>query len=650
MHGADVRFKTYQDDKSRFERSIDQAKDAAELEAWERVVEGGRDELRAAWERDADFKIAAALREEGDTPERRAALEQDRQEARAAWERDITAATDEAAGSWYARRQGITYERFDVERFFEALRDTEAIDRTQALADQVRDWDAIINPVAEEIRARWEESEEAFLNALRARANDLDDARRDAYGREVARIEQEIERMFRLERNSYIYRERNKFISELLIDQQSLKRKSADEAAGSASERIINETLKDLEKEEERIRTGEMKTPEGAGAVDFSKLGENWKEEIDRLLDAGLERWKRAQEELMNAMRNWKANAEDAYAAGDRMWREAYERLLGAQDQWRTKIDREIQEGLADWQEQQLDLRDNIDLSRDNLLAYLQSQQEQWNENSRGLREMALYGREAYRDARENELFLKDMYDRYLNSGYYEVAGYSRQCFPSDPCNNTPWGSVSIPIGNRYGSNRLWYNVWFSQNDYDPATRTVVEHYRYSWYWNDDGGPDPWWKWHYWEYEWTNSINSSTPLEKRSRFYFYATTYDDWRSTASEYANIIATAEDYIHNRNMLGQSGGPGYLVNSDGTYGLKYLMDGANIRGLENDQYLMTSAEFGYEYARRELDFRQKRLDIAEAIMQYAYPEEYSSNPYTDILGRRESAETTVSRRDAA
>ena len=66
---ADVRFRQFRDDASRFEGYADRAKREENLADWDLALRTGREAMKAEWERDAEFRIAAELRAGADTPE-----------------------------------------------------------------------------------------------------------------------------------------------------------------------------------------------------------------------------------------------------------------------------------------------------------------------------------------------------------------------------------------------------------------------------------------------------------------------------------------------------------------------------------------------------------------------------------------------------
>jgi hypothetical protein len=124
-------------------------------------------------------------------------------------------------------------------------------------------------------------------------------------------------------------------------------------------------------------------------------------------------------------------------------------------------------------------------------------------------------------------------------------------------------------------------------------------------------------------------VKGSNNFEK-STYFYYRTELQRWEGIRESFRTIASDAERYMHERNMLGQDGGPGYLNQAKDTSG----------KVIAGDPYLMTGAELNFELASRDRDFWEKRLQIAKSVMDYAYPEN----------GKREDAAATVERKNSA
>ena len=101
---GEYRFREFRDDRNRFERYAEEAEKELSAEEWQSILDSGREEMRASWEKGADEEVRRYLREGGDEDEIRGTLE----EARAQWERDFNAEQAMAKGAWYFQREALT--------------------------------------------------------------------------------------------------------------------------------------------------------------------------------------------------------------------------------------------------------------------------------------------------------------------------------------------------------------------------------------------------------------------------------------------------------------------------------------------------------------------------------------------------------------
>ncbi|HPB83684.1 MAG TPA: hypothetical protein PK200_16700, partial [Spirochaetota bacterium] len=497
-----------------------------------------------------------------------------------------------------------------------------------------------------------------------------------------------------LEKNSLHYRERNSVVWDSLFDSSSLRYESEQGRADRVTEQIISDTNEELQRVESDILRRDTSTREGAGAVDISNLGDNWQDRIKELLEQGNEKWRLAQEELYREMRLWKTTAEEAYDKGEKEWQDAYNRLEAAHKKWQEDIQEEINEGINAWTAQQQELSQNLLDSQQYSNQYLNLQMEQWNNHSAELYRILTEGQQAVAEAKENLAWFQEMYDLYENTGFFNegISGIylyeGEDVWASDVMlkilgyaagNPLAYELMQIlywqtgfyglnPLFYYYGTDELYYllsNKYtnyrriYIENfeiipsiipEYDENTGILIEHYNIKVRADNIGidrrrdGLDLWTPYGIAEtiVSYTNTIGPDTDISRKSRLYYYITEKSGWNSIVNNINSTITNSETYLHNELLLGENGGPGYLTNSDGTYGLKYLANG----DLENDTYLMTQSEMQHEYARRDMEYRKERLGIAEAVLQYARPDMYDdTNPYV-IGGIREDAGTTEQR----
>ncbi|MBN2041039.1 MAG: hypothetical protein JW864_13435, partial [Spirochaetes bacterium] len=688
-----VQFRKYEDDRKGLERYIEGAKDAQSLEQWDNIVQSGLESMEADWERDAEIKIERALLNEEAV--NITALEQQRQEALAEWETRVQAKIAEEKGKWYARRQNIIYGDLDKNALRGILEQADAAaEAIENRDDKITSWDAVVNQGKEELAADWEISLDTMLQNARNNSFNLDQESAAYFEQEILKIEQEVKDLFRLDKNTIIYSERNELIKELYDDSNSLRSISEANSAEELTERILNETEEQLKSDEEAILDPGIGEYDGTGRIDFSDLGDNWEEEIRRLMDAGMERWKAAQDRLFEGMLLWKENAEIAYEEGNKKWDEAYRKLIEAKENWVNRLTEDINFAMNEWRNNQETLNENIEQARENFNTYAETVNRQWNSHSAALSNMAISGASAYGTAMDNIEWLNDMLDFYQNKGTYPVTevitnsginpsnlnsinlsgqeyellntvknSYLRQ-FVDYVYSSNVMPSLYVPLLSfaKTGITKievtptlLSYNrIGDSENFTETYSLKFSAEYSYNYtYYPNTGNnytlPPPIIKNDTATYETTYQFTTSETDYSETSYVFYRNELDRWTDILNNFNEIVLAAESTMHSGNMTGIDAngnpvdGPAFLRNSQGLYGLRYSENGE----LESDTYLMTTAELNYELARRNMEYWENRLDIADAVRKYAFPDENyeNGNDYVNN-GKLEDAATTENR----
>ena len=315
---------------------------------------------------DADRETERILVRDGDNLEMRENLARERREAYSKWERGMDALIAEASGRWLARRQSITGIDFDRGELRDILEEAKS-------SGSIEDWDLVVRGVEDAVRSRWEGVLDEKMSRARENGELLREEQRISYEREIEKIEREIRNRFDLERADLVYRARNTYISDKYLDNDSLRRISEEESAGRIAGRILQETEDALKKDVEAIVKKPAVTEGGSDDIDFSMLGENWRSELERLVEQGLNRWKTAQDSLFREMLAWKSSAEESYEAGNAKWGRAYDTLYKAKEEWRQKIVAEIDAGIEAWKMREEALAGNLARSQNDFRNYVET-------------------------------------------------------------------------------------------------------------------------------------------------------------------------------------------------------------------------------------------------------------------------------------
>lgn len=668
---GDMRFKDFKSDKGRFERNIERAKKSLTEEEWQSIVDTGREVLRADWERSSEVEVERYIRQgfsEADVEEARKKASDD-------WEREYAREISFEKGRWYALRESIVYNGTDLGVLKESI--ASAKDSTS-----LEEWDSAVQSALEAVKNNWEVKYLPEVDVLRAKGALLSGAELEGFEEEIAFIEKELARFFDLEKGRMLYLARNKFITDLFYDQDSLRVRSEGESASVITEQVIREVMDDLKKDEDVIlkRSYEAGQIEG---VDFSFLGNDWQEELQRLVERGMKRWAHAREELYSAMVLWKGGAEESYESAEARWRKAALDLEKARADWEEKLSKEIYTGIENWKSQEQELNENIERAQRDFQIYVETLKNQWEDQSKGLMAMAVSGSKVYGEAVSSIKWLENMCKNYESIGAFGNLGEVKQE------NENFTAIISTDIWNKINTlldalpaKQSYYDSYkigrYSYNSSDRDWRLGTSYYKGSYYTYEYGGSvakqDANGNWYLEEkytvklygrkviymampiynfgwggnsssdsrnYQWVenihllneytviNSVNFESSENEKSSYFYYRTELERWKDIKDIFGGIALDAEMTM-GQNMTGD---PGFLVNVNGAYKLN---DQAN----ENDPYLMTGAEYEYELARRDKEFWEKRLAIAKAVYDYAYP----------VNGKRESGEITEERKISA
>ncbi|HRX49593.1 MAG TPA: hypothetical protein P5120_18865, partial [Spirochaetota bacterium] len=397
---GDYKFREFSDDRARFERYTEEAEKEASAEEWQSVLDNGREEMRATWERIADEEMHRYIREGGDEGEIKGSLE----EARAEWENDFDTEESMAKGSWYLQREDLTSPSSKLQGLKERV--TEA--NSDNTIDTVEEWDSYVKSALDNVNSSWSGELNAIIDTARLKGGSLSDKEREGFERELAVFEKGLKQKFELERDSILYLGRNGFIAELYADKDSLRRKSESESAEAITEQVIQDVESDISKEEDKILNRSY-SGDGSESINFSNMGDNWQEELNKLIETGMGKWNAAREKLYNEMLSWKNSAQEAFENIEAKWRLALEKLELARSEWEQKLKSEIFTGLDNWQHEEQELNTEIINARADLNTYLENLSAQWSDHSSNLVNMAINGSNVYTEALDNINWLNEM-------------------------------------------------------------------------------------------------------------------------------------------------------------------------------------------------------------------------------------------------
>jgi hypothetical protein len=696
LHG-EFRFREFKSEKDRFEKYAVEAQKVTDAQQWQDIMDSGKQEMLADWEKTAEAEKDRYIRQGFTADEVRAGFE----EARAKWEKDFNNEKARAKGAWYVKREKLALDEIDFKDLKQKVKEAE----NQA---DVPAWDSYVKDSLDAVNSKWEEKYLPVLGNLKNKGTFLPGEEQTGFEEELAAFEKSLRRKFEVERDTILYTGRNKFITELYVDSESLRYKSESASADKVTDNVIEEVQAGIKSEEDRI-LNRTYSGEGAGAIDFKSMGDNWQDELKKLVNTGMEKWNSALDKLYQKMLSWKQSAEEAYASAEALWRKAAEKLGKAKLEWERKLSGEIYMALESWKKQETELAENIERSRQDFTGYMENLSNQWNDHTTGLIDMAVSGSKVYTESLENIKWLQKMCSDPANSnkGAFSTQGKAVQGLiegggfwtvleqpEKDNITRTINGQPGMDsLYYRYGLNPAGYKtgemdltVRVEQTDgestywvdmpnpmishagdyyFDPAGAYYTQEYAGAQEKQDVNG-----NWYMTEtyvvrvygrkityvsspvapecfeeyctvtkanFTWsgatvllktftvTNDVTADSPEFHKSSYYYYRTELARWNKIRDSFKNIATDAEVYMHEKNMLWEQNGPGYLSYAGGS-----------------DPYLMTDAEFSLEIAERDRDFWQKRLDIAKAVLDYA--ESAKRDPALSTEQKKSEAENAM------
>ncbi len=591
---AEFKFKEFKSDREKFERYTSEAEKSVNEQQWQNILDSGKQEMLADWERSADSERERYIREGAADNEVRVSLE----ESRAAWENDYEKAESGAKGSWYIKREKLVFEDIDFSLLREIVENA-GKDSNVTNVTNVAQWDSFVSSSLAGVNSAWDLKFLPPLSNLRSKGDILTGEEKAGFEAELAAFENDLRKKFEVERNTILYSGRNIFITELMVDTTSLRYQSDKESADAATDNLIKDVKSDLKTEEDKILNRSYNS-EGQSPVDFSSMGDNWEEELKQLVNTGMEKWNATLDRLYQQMLNWKQSAEDAYNSAEAIWLKSAEKLGLARLEWEAKLSKEINESLDKWKSEESELTVNIERSREDFSSYMNNLSSQWDDHSSGLIDMAVNGSKVYAESLDNIKWLQEMALKCTNQGAFnsesDITPYLSPEILADISSvmeQYPW------IGNNYK-----YRAKFNGSTLNSDGTILTENYTVDMLFSfpkSDYFPAGF-EFTMKSYSWDNVVTDGSDAVRKSTYFYYKTELERWKKIETSFSGIAHDAELYMHEKNMLGQ-GGPGYLNNAGGS-----------------DPYLMTDAEFALEVSSRDRDFWQRRLDIARAVLDYA------------------------------
>ncbi|MCB1327407.1 MAG: hypothetical protein KDK35_19375, partial [Leptospiraceae bacterium] len=316
----------------------------AELEEWDAVAADVLNERSEQIESDESL-------DEAEKAAQQAALEASYLAARLSWENQAEQLLQEERGVFRAEQVALEQPEMDPQQYDDIAARIEAEFAIEAEFSPEQFQSRFIQEESG-LRENFEEELSARVDQARTSVGALSPAERAAFEARLDQRAAEIRSEFEIQDHFYALRASNRYVALRRADDVSLRLFAESEAAEAIGADILEETLEQIEAEttpllEEAQQELEAAEPASASIDDLTG---SWQEKMESVIDAGLDRFSRAEEELYRSRLEWAADENRSREEAERIWKENHERLKTARDEWFQSLQEEITEGRALWQ------------------------------------------------------------------------------------------------------------------------------------------------------------------------------------------------------------------------------------------------------------------------------------------------------------
>lgn len=405
-------FRRFEDgSRSRLDQKIDRATRLENEQSWSNYVELGIAHERVKWEQEAYEEVQKQLDEietaDGTDEEKQDQAREvlSRFEAAAdAWQDDAGQLFLEERGKFRARKEGVAVAEIDTNDYESMIAAAEAAVVANPEAG-LAGWEDAIAGQHQAIQQAFEDELAGELDRARNANTNLSAAERQAFEEELARVEEELREEFAVRDNFFVVRARNRYIALLRNDDLNARLASEQAGADAVGEGLIEDTQQQLASEtEDRLAAAVDSTAaalEGATTAEMDAVGQNWESEIEAVIDSGLRKWEKAEEDLYKRRLVWQEENKRTREEAEAIWRSNHEKLKTARDDWLKQVEQQIAEGRAQWQEKFAEFDQNREKAERELAEHIQAQREAWDASSQELANIITGGGSALLEAKD---------------------------------------------------------------------------------------------------------------------------------------------------------------------------------------------------------------------------------------------------------
>lgn len=410
-------FKKYEESSRRdIETFMNRAERMNDRTAWSNYVELGIATERIEWEDAARDELYRKFQE----IDRASGLSTDEREfakdeaetlyeaARVEWEAGALEHVLVERGAFTARKEAVA--GVDIsEREYDAIvaaADAATSEKEYDLAAYQSGIRSGRDPLAE----RFESALTSSLAAARTRYVGLTPEEKAAFESELALREKAIRSEFEIRDSFFIKRAENRYIAVKRADDASARLAADQASADAVSDAVIADTESELQRTTERaLNTAVESANNTLPGSDASSVQDAWQRQMEALVESGLRKWEKAEEDLYARRLAWMQEAKQTREEGERIWQTNHEKLKAARSLWLKNVQQQILDGRTRWEQKTADFQRSREAAERELTHFIASEQTKWAAGSRELTEMVKGGGAALLEAKDAYRYYADL-------------------------------------------------------------------------------------------------------------------------------------------------------------------------------------------------------------------------------------------------
>ena len=276
-------------------------------------------------------------------------------------------------------------------------------------------WDAILLDKIAEIVELWEQQANVVYEELLAKFSDnvktaAENKLTISFNEYKNGAEREFANIFRQAENSFFFKRYK--------DSFSLKRKSDEESAEVIALELINETKDEISLGINRVVAGIETAGENLTVEGISVDPDEWLESFRIAFKNGLDKWDMAEEQLLTERIAWDKQTAIDYYEGEQAWTEAFKLLRNARENWEVEITNLIAEGQRQWEGKREELRLAIEQAEAEIDIAIEERKEGINFQIENLLEMYVQSTQMITTADNSIEFWVEEIERSSRYGY----------------------------------------------------------------------------------------------------------------------------------------------------------------------------------------------------------------------------------------